>query len=108
MGLFNRKQNPVQAVQPSIPTPASISEQSLDAAESQIESQIVPQEQPQVQYQPQMQESVPQAPQTPVKAPEQEVRIQQVPVFLDQSAVNNLVIENNIMLKELLSIAQED
>jgi len=37
-----------------------------------------------------------------------EPRIIQVPVYLDQSGINELVIQNNQMLKELMAMATEE
>ena len=54
---------------------------------------------------------VPEVPVAPVAQPvevQPEQRIVQVPVSLSQSQINNLVIENNMMLKEILEIAQEE
>ena len=110
MGLFNKKQKenniPVQAPA-SVPQPApQVSEASLNAAEAQLEQQFAPKNQ-EVQYAQQVQEVAPESLPEP-KKPVPETKIRQVPVFLDQSAINNLIIENNLMLKELLSMAQED
>lgn len=34
-------------------------------------------------------------------------RVIQVPLYLSQDQINNMIIENNLMLKELMSIANE-
>ena len=106
MGLFNKNKQQTPTVPVPQPVPP-VPQQNYDAAEAQLDKAIMPPVQPEVQYQPQVQESAPQPAPEPKKVEGEKVRVQQVPVFLDQSAVNNLVIENNLMLKELLSLAQE-
>ena len=50
---------------------------------------------------------VPQAPVQPTITPEVP-QYQQVPVCLSQAQINNLVIENNIMLKQIIAEIEED
>jgi hypothetical protein len=45
---------------------------------------------------------------TPVQSPAPDQPVREVPVCLSQAQVNTLVIDNNIMLKELLSIALQE
>lgn len=47
-------------------------------------------------------EDKPTAPVTPV-LPEKSMEYRELPVCMSQSQINNLVIENNIMLKQILS-----
>jgi len=35
--------------------------------------------------------------------PQPEVQYQEVPVFLSQAQINNMIIENNMMLKQIIS-----
>jgi len=39
--------------------------------------------------------------------PEQEINYREIPVCLSQTQINNLIIENNIMLKQIISNIDE-
>jgi len=40
-------------------------------------------------------------------SPQPNVEIREVPMFMSQSQINNLVIENNIMLKQILATIED-
>lgn len=104
MGIFNKKV-PVQIQQP-IPV-QQVPEAAYEQAEAKVEQQAFnapqPVQTPEVQYASQIQKSVPQTPLEPQKP-----KIIQVPVYLSEQDINNMVIENNLMLKELLNLASQE
>lgn len=109
MGIFSKNKQPVIPMQVPQATPSDL---ALTNAEAQLETNFNQQPQQGVQYKPQLQEVAPVRPQMPIEQQlqqpkEEKVVVQQVPIYLDDSAINNLVIENNLMLKELLRIANE-
>lgn len=66
----------------------------------QTQAAVLPEEVTEVKV---VQEPSPVAP-----IPTEQPKVVQVPVYLSQDQVNNLVIENHLMLKEILAIAQEE
>ena len=83
---------PMYAENPAIPAPQPVQQ----PVPQQPIQQVVPQQVPQ--------QPIQQPAQQPIKEEQQEsINYREIPVCMSQSQINNLVIENNIMLKQIMT-----
>lgn len=96
MGIFKTKKPKVETV---IASPPEADE--TNAETQYIEQLSSPTASPPVQ--PVVQQTSP-----TIQQPEVKTEVREIPICLSQTQINNLIIENNIMLKELMAMANED